>query len=378
MKVTVVMAVHNGSPYLAECLESVLSQSLHDFEFLIVDDASTDDTAAVLDAHRRRDSRIRVLTNESRLGPYPSVNRALLCARGAAIARHDADDVSPPDRLATQWAALESATDVTLVTGAVEHFGRPGTTASNIVAPPRWQPRLEWELLFGNAVGAGGHVMFPRLIGGVPVAYPEIESLAEDYELWCRLAHLGRVVCPRQVVYRYRRHAGAIGVGRRSEQAACASRIRRRVQRPLWPADTEPERIDVVSRFWNCDGNVPMTGRLRDAYADVLALRSAFLDASESRYRTAERDAIAAEIDRELSARLGYWLFRAIRFLDPATCTDVLGFARGKCDLGGVVAATLGHLSGAAVTKTRRLVSHAGSRLAERMPEDDYRVTTTS
>src|SRR5262249_43045746 len=139
MKVTVVMAVHNGSPYLAECLASVLAQSLRDFEFLIVDDASTDDTPAVLDEHRRRDPRIRVLTNESRLGPYPSVNSALRIARGDAIARHDADDISPPDRLATQFAALESAPDVTLVTGAVEMFGESGT-ATCMIRPPRWQP----------------------------------------------------------------------------------------------------------------------------------------------------------------------------------------------------------------------------------------------
>jgi glycosyltransferase involved in cell wall biosynthesis len=378
MKVTVVMAVRNGSPYLTECLDSVLAQSLRDFEFLIVDDASTDDTPAVLDAYRRRDPRIRLLTNESRLGPYPSVNRALRCAQGDAIARHDADDISPPDRLAIQFAALSSAADVTLVTGAFEVFGEPAAKARTIVAPPRWQPRLEWDLLFDNAVGAGGHVMFPRVIGGVPVVYPETESLAEDYELWCRLAQLGRVVCPREVVYRYRRHARAIGIGRRSEQASCVARIRRRVQQPYWPADAEPERIDATSRFWRRDGNLPLTGRVRDAYSDLLALRSGFLGAIDRRYSPAEREAVTAEIDRELSARLGYWLFRAIRFRDRASCTEVLGFARDKRDLGGVVAATLGHVTGAATTKIGRLLLRHDPVPRNRAVQKDDRVTTAS
>ena len=78
MKLSVVMAVRNGEPYLREAIGSVLAQSVSDFEFLIVDDASTDNTAAILDRVQRRDSRVRVWRNDCQLGPYPSVNRALM------------------------------------------------------------------------------------------------------------------------------------------------------------------------------------------------------------------------------------------------------------------------------------------------------------
>src|ERR1700738_2016230 len=92
MRLSVVMAVRDGEPYVRDAIESVLSQSVPDFEFLIVDDASTAGTSAPLPESQRRDSRISVCRNDSALGPYPSATRALTQARGRVIARHDADD----------------------------------------------------------------------------------------------------------------------------------------------------------------------------------------------------------------------------------------------------------------------------------------------
>ena len=96
MRLSVVMAVRDGERHVGEAIESVLSQSVSDFEFLIVDDASTDDTRRILASYEREDCRIRLLHNEQNLGPYPSANRALMQCRGMFVARHDADDISPP------------------------------------------------------------------------------------------------------------------------------------------------------------------------------------------------------------------------------------------------------------------------------------------
>src|SRR5256885_15986113 len=153
VKLSVITAMRNGQQYLREAVESVLAQSMGEFEFLIVDDASSDATPDILRDFQRRDCRIRLLRNDDRLGPYPSANRALRMARGRFIARHDGDDVSPPDRFAVQLEALESDEAVSLVTGSVEYFGATETGRSIIRRPPAWQPRLEWELFFDNAVG---------------------------------------------------------------------------------------------------------------------------------------------------------------------------------------------------------------------------------
>ena len=140
------MAVRNGAQYVREAIESVLAQSVTDFEFLVVDDFSDDETPRLLSEYQRIDSSIRVIRNDRVLGPYPSANRALAQARGRFIARHDADDLSPPGRFETQIAALDEP-NVSLVTGAIELFGR-GRYANGVWRPPSWQPRLEWDSTF--------------------------------------------------------------------------------------------------------------------------------------------------------------------------------------------------------------------------------------
>src|SRR4029079_18808962 len=91
----------------------------------------------------RRRPRISVIRNPETLGPYPSANRALALARGDAVARHDADALSPPDRFAIQLDALRSGDDVALVTGAIEIF-HDAHSDTTMLRPPPWQPALEW------------------------------------------------------------------------------------------------------------------------------------------------------------------------------------------------------------------------------------------
>jgi hypothetical protein len=338
MRLSVVMAVRNGEPYVREAIESVLAQSVTDFEFLIVDDASTDDTPRILSEYQRRDSRIRVLHNESHLGPYPSANRALVQARADHVARHDADDVSPPDRFAIQLQALDSGPDVVLVTGAVDFFGEEIRHLRKVSHPPSWQPRLEWELLFGNVVGAGAHVMFPRMFRGMPVLFAEEYFYAGDYRLWGRLSRMGRVVCPVKVVYHQRLHGSSISSLRRVEQEHYASMVRQELQ-SQYLRSAPPEAIVELSRFWIADGSRPLTASIRSIRSTLVELRANFLAYIEQRYGPTERARLEAEIDTTLSERLGYWLLRSIWFLDWRSCGDLLSKGGGQ-----VAAASLGKL----------------------------------
>ncbi|MGC8880316.1 MAG: glycosyltransferase family 2 protein, partial [Anaerolineae bacterium] len=92
--ISVIMAVYNGARYLREAVDSILNQTFTDFEFIIVDDGSTDETPAVLDEYN--DPRIVRLRNAHNLGLTKSLNRGLHVARGRYIARQDADDLSYP------------------------------------------------------------------------------------------------------------------------------------------------------------------------------------------------------------------------------------------------------------------------------------------
>ena len=356
MKLSVVMAVRNGERHLREAIDSVLAQSVSDFEFLIIDDASTDRTAEILSACSAADARIRVLRNPEWLGVTASVNLALAQAAGDVIARHDSDDVSAPGRFAVQLAALASAPDVVLVTGAVDVFGPQA--AVDRLTPPAWQPRLEWELLFTNAIGSGGQVMFPRLFRGAPVRYPAEYPYAQDYGLWCRLVRIGRVICPPETVYRYRRHEASISTSRKAAQDDCVAQIRRGYQAQFSDTAVPPAVVDDVARFWKTDGTGPLASDTGVVVATLLALREHFLNDIEARYGADARATLDAQVDEALRDRLGYWLYRSLKSGDSIACARLLSIAAGRREGGRIAGLALGRIAAAVRTKlTRRPVA---------------------
>lgn len=114
VKISVIMSVYNGEDYLAEAIDSVLSQSFRDFELIVINDCSTDSTAEILGQYASRDTRVKVHTNEVNLRLPSSLNKAISLAQGKYIARMDADDICLPERLERQYAFMEEHPDVAL------------------------------------------------------------------------------------------------------------------------------------------------------------------------------------------------------------------------------------------------------------------------
>ncbi len=124
--ISVILPVYNGEKTIAQAVESILNQSFRDFELIIINDGSTDDTPKILS--RFTDPRIRVLHQENR-GLVASLNRGILESRGKYIARMDADDISLPDRFRKQWDFLEQHPTVAVVGGSTQVVYRDGTTS---------------------------------------------------------------------------------------------------------------------------------------------------------------------------------------------------------------------------------------------------------
>ena len=101
-KVSVVMSAYNGERYLREAVESILNQTFNDFEFIIIDDGSTNSTGQILSSYAAQDPRIVLIRNRENIGLTKSLNKGLALARGEYIARMDADDVSLPNRFSEQ------------------------------------------------------------------------------------------------------------------------------------------------------------------------------------------------------------------------------------------------------------------------------------
>jgi glycosyltransferase involved in cell wall biosynthesis len=201
-KVSVAMSVYNGEEYLRASIDSILTQTFNDYEFIIVDDGSTDRSAEIIRSYA--DSRI-VLLQQSNQGVAPALNHALRFARGDYVARQDADDISFPERFVRQTEFLDRHPEVAVVGTAATLIDRTGRRFSTFM-PFAKHDRLVKELRRGVCPLMHGAVMLRRtalLKWGV---YNPAFSYMQDVELWLRLSQHHRLANMRQVLYQFRKH----------------------------------------------------------------------------------------------------------------------------------------------------------------------------
>lgn len=155
--ISVVMPVHNALPFLDESINSILEQTLSDFEFVILDDASTDGSVELLRQWSLRDKRIHLYESKKQLGVSRSSNAVVAKARAPIVARMDADDIAHPDRLRRQWNIIQGRPDVAVI----------GSLCNGIDASGREvRPRDRWRLVRRSVYipFPHGSVMFRREI----------------------------------------------------------------------------------------------------------------------------------------------------------------------------------------------------------------------
>lgn len=244
-RVSVVMTVFDGARHLREAVDSILGQTLSDFEFLIVDDASTDETPQILAEYARNDGRLIVLRNETNLGPYPSANRALEVARAPLIARMDADDVSEPDRLEKQVAFLGPHADHLLVASGYRAIDEDGRTRY-VKRKPATHERVRWWLRFRMPIEHPSVMFRSRLRDGTPVRYDESCRLAQDYALLADLSVSGKIAILPEILFRYRVHGSNLTATRRNEQKTNVLRIATAVQTRDLPAGVRKDLREMM------------------------------------------------------------------------------------------------------------------------------------
>lgn len=181
-RVTVLMAVHNGEHFLRPAIESILNQTYRDFELLIVDDASTDNTPRVIQNYT--DPRIKIIHNAKNLGAGIARDIGLQNALGEYVAVLDADDVAYPERLEVQSSFLDSHRDIALVGSACEVIDERGIRLG-IRYSVVHHLALRWSLLFRNPI-VHSTVMYRRSLARQVGGY-EFRN-AEDFALWSKLA----------------------------------------------------------------------------------------------------------------------------------------------------------------------------------------------
>jgi hypothetical protein len=192
------MPVYNGERYLRLALDSVLGQTLGDFELIVVDDGSSDSTPQLLASYR--DARLQIVPTPHG-GLIAALNAGLAHCTGTYIARMDADDVSYPDRLARQADFLDAHTDVDLVTCWSDLLDEQGGTVGRMTGGLADDMIL--ELAGGNDI-VHGSIMVRRASLPPP---PVFTHPPEDYRLWLALARAGkRFACVPESLYGFREH----------------------------------------------------------------------------------------------------------------------------------------------------------------------------
>lgn len=232
VKVSVVMAVHNGERFLSEAIESILDQTFKDFEFIIIDDGSTDKTPKILEKYSKKDERIRLIAQNNQ-GLTKSLNRGISKARGKYIARMDADDVSLPERLETQYEFMERNEEVVMCGTLAEEVDENGKKLSGKKAPK----------LYLDSLPTDPHEIRRAILRRNPFVHPSImarrqaliktggydESLAysQDYDLYLRLIQKGQLANIPLKLIRFRRVLGeGVSFKHLKEQERCALKAR--------------------------------------------------------------------------------------------------------------------------------------------------------
>jgi glycosyltransferase involved in cell wall biosynthesis len=216
--VSVIMSVHNGERFLGESVDSILRQTFADFEFIIVDDGSTDASHEIIRRYAERDARIVCIRHE-RKGLTSSLNDAIALARGELFARMDADDIAHPARLQRQIEFLNAHPDCVAVGSSVVIMDEDGNDI-HVDEGPTEHAQIEERLLAGRGALCHPTVMMRasavRQVGG----YREQYHLAQDMDLFLRLGEVGRLANIREPLLRYRWHLDSIGHRKNQYEAA--------------------------------------------------------------------------------------------------------------------------------------------------------------
>ena len=307
-KVSVIMAVYNGVPYLRQAVESILYQTFSDFEFIIVDDGSTDGTWDILTEYANRDQRIVLVPNKENIGLTKSLNKGLALAQGEYVARQDADDVSLPKRFEKQGDLLDKQPEVVLISCDIELINAGGCSVGK--HERACDPELvSWYLLFYNRLAGHSQVMFRREsvmnLGG----YSKTCRYSQDYELWCRLAGVGKVAILPEILLQQRIHNNSISAEKKLEQAAfCLTQVRHNIEQ-LLGAEIRLEEAKDLKNFWLGHwwwDRFPDTRRVGTLHSRLKAIHSMFIQ------QCTQQNCSDTEMSRRLRILIGqqfiYWI----------------------------------------------------------------------
>jgi glycosyltransferase involved in cell wall biosynthesis len=220
--ITVAMPIHNGDAFLAKAIDSILGQTFSDFELIIIDDGSTDNSLQILREYQKCDARIRLIARENR-NLANTLNDIIDLANGKWIARMDQDDIALPSRFERQLEWLEK-TGADICGSWVRFFG---TKDKRVFKRPQTDAAIMMDMLFSCPFAHPTVMMKTNLVK--QLRYDKAWENCEDYDLWERAS---RAACKMtnvpEVLLLYRQHDAQISITTSAEQQQLTQKVRRR------------------------------------------------------------------------------------------------------------------------------------------------------
>lgn len=243
-RVTVLMPTYNVAPWVEEAVQSVLKQTYRDFELLVVDDGSTDNTLERVKTIN--DPRIRIAAFPDNVGLADNLNRGLDLIETELVARMDGDDIAEPDWLETGIKVLDNHPDIDICSFGFQFFG----TKTSLVRFPEHHEDSKAQMLFGCTVIVP--VMRRSVFANNNLRYRTDTFPAEDYSLWAKAYKVAKVYNVQRTLFHYRTHATQISTARRQAQIEKSNEVRLQMLEWLNPDFSTEEKRYFLDNFVPC------------------------------------------------------------------------------------------------------------------------------
>lgn len=238
-KISVITAVYNDEEHIESSVRSILNQTFKDFEYLIIDDGSTDTTSTILQILAKEDSRIRLI-HQCNSGAAMARNVGLSMATGEFIAIQDSDDLSSPDRFDKQMKIFNSYSDVGLC-GTHAHFFEKINVK---VLLPTYHKAIITSMLFGNPIIHSSVMMRSNVLKENNLNYNSDFIPTEDFELWLQFSKLTKLYNLQEILVKYRVHEKSLSKTKDRLQRALANKICMQSLRQF--LEIEPTNNEIV------------------------------------------------------------------------------------------------------------------------------------
>lgn len=216
------MPVYNAEKYIAEAIESILNQTYTDFEFLIINDGSTDNSLKIIESYK--DTRIRLINNETNIRLIATLNKGIDLARGKYIARMDADDISLPQRLEKQYTYMEAHPEVGLLGSYIRTIGLENNYDVHFKTT---HDEIKFKLFFDTHFPHPAAMIRKSVLIEHELRFEKEYIHAEDFALWNKMAEVTQLSVLPEILVHKRVHPEQISVKHTPIQLKISSDIRR-------------------------------------------------------------------------------------------------------------------------------------------------------